>query len=338
MPRVTPRLRGSAARTRRPGGIGTGRSSPSSLPSRRSRLGSGSSTGVGGMPERTEEELAQIERDAEEAKAGDEARGGGGADPRGRVGRTSRRRGRIARRGTGGVRRGGSTARPAVAALPRRGARRAQAALAGSVQSVGRRRARGEPKPSRGAGPGRRSRRPPEEEAEREAAEAAEGERGGGLLGGSKSPAPPSPEPPWRAVYRRQLSDDVAALLGDAIDRFEETLLPETEAEVAAECVESRRWRGGRRRRAGSTPRGATTATPATGPRSTRGGGRGRSRGGIAGRETLRPRERGAELGFRAGGLIPAERKLRLGAGGKNAKTQKKLDVGGGIERAREEE
>ena len=35
---------------------------------------------------------------------------------------------------------------------------------------------------------------------------------------------------------------------------------------------------------------------------------------------------------------IPAERKLRLGAGGKNAKTQKKLDVGGGIERAREEE
>ena len=148
-----------------------------------------------------------------------------------------------------------------------------------------------------------------------------------------------SPEPPWRAVYRRQLSDDVAALLGDAIDRFEETLLPETEAEMAAECD--------RRAAALASEAAATRGFNSTGGDDGDAGdwaafdARRRAR-------TLTRRDRGEgyyvrvneepSLDFVPEDSVPAERKLRLGAGGKNAKTQKKLDVGGGIERAREEE
>jgi len=46
---------------------------------------------------------------------------------------------------------------------------------------------------------------------------------------------PPSPEPPWKAVYRRQLADEVARMLGEAVDAFESGV-DATEAEVAAEC------------------------------------------------------------------------------------------------------
>ena len=297
------------------------------------------------MPERTEEELAQIERDAEEAKAEATRRAEAeGADPPGEDWAYE------------------PPARPhprevleacvatlddvkAVAALPPSRSAAAQAALAealckalgGVEHAASRSRRANEPR--------RKQKTPEEEEAEREAAEAAEAAEAEAKNAeedsseGPKSPAPPSPEPPWRAVYRRQLSDDVAALLGDAIDRFEETLLPETEAELAAECD--------RRAAALASEAAATRGFNSTGGDDGDAGdwaafdARRRAR-------TLTRRDRGEgyyvrvneepSLDFVPEDSVPAERKLRLGAGGKNAKTQKKLDVGGGIERAREEE
>ena len=134
-------------------------------------------------------------------------------------------------------------------------------------------------------------------------------------------PPPPSPEPPWKAVYRRQLADEVARMLGEAVDAFEAGV-EATEAEVAAECD----------RRADDLDAEASK---------TRGYNESPAKGDGGDWEAFAMHRRKRELLRRDPGegyvetisLEPSldfsasERKLRLGVGGRDAKTQKALKM-----------